>query len=156
MTVRADLEALCAQPIADLGAGRTAERWLTMFDWALGGSVSVARLAEAHADAVAILREGGRDPVKGAIYGVWASVDPRYELRLDGSGTLSGPTLDQACALIELTTGGKNPIQLPNGEQRTWLEDGDTVILRGWCQREGAARIGFGECTGTVLPAQGG
>ena len=55
MTVRADLEALCAQPIADLGAGRTAERWLTMFDWALGGSVSVARLAEAHADAVAIL-----------------------------------------------------------------------------------------------------
>ncbi len=73
-----------------------------------------------------------------------------------GTGTLSGPTLDQACALIELTTGGKNPIQLPNGEQRTWLEDGDTVILRGWCQREGAARIGFGECVGTVLPAQGG
>jgi fumarylacetoacetase len=69
-----------------------------------------------------------------------------------GTGTLSGPTLDQACALIELTTGGKNPIQLPNGEQRTWLEDGDTVILRGWCEREGAARIGFGECVGTVLP----
>ena len=66
-SVRADLEALCAQPIADLGAGRTAERWLTMFDWALGGSVSVARLAEAHADAVAILREGGRDPVKGCL-----------------------------------------------------------------------------------------
>ena len=43
MTVRADLEALCAQPIADLGAGRTAERWLTMFDWALGGSVRSGR-----------------------------------------------------------------------------------------------------------------
>ncbi len=70
-----------------------------------------------------------------------------------GTGTLSGPTLDQACALIELTTGGKHPIQLPNGESRTWLEDGDTVILRGWCQRDGAARIGFGECVGTVLPA---
>ncbi|MDO5693528.1 MAG: fumarylacetoacetase [Pseudomonadota bacterium] len=70
-----------------------------------------------------------------------------------GTGTLSGPTLDQACALIELTTGGKNPIQLPNGEQRTWLEDGDTIILRGWCQKDGAARIGFGECVGTVLPA---
>jgi fumarylacetoacetase len=71
-----------------------------------------------------------------------------------GSGTLSGPTLDQAGALIELTTGGKNPITLPHGEQRTWLEDGDSVVLRGWCEREGAARIGFGECVGTVLPAR--
>jgi fumarylacetoacetase len=71
-----------------------------------------------------------------------------------GSGTLSGPTLDQAGALIELTTGGKNPIALPGGEQRTWLEDGDSVVLRGWCEREGAARIGFGECVGTVLPAR--
>lgn len=71
-----------------------------------------------------------------------------------GSGTLSGPTLDQAGALIELTTGGKNPIALPSGEQRTWLEDGDSVVLRGWCEREGAARIGFGECVGTVLPAR--
>ena len=70
-----------------------------------------------------------------------------------GTGTLSGPTLDSACALIELTTGGKNPVQLPGGETRTWLEDGDTVVLRGWCQRPGAARIGFGECAGTVLPA---
>jgi fumarylacetoacetase len=70
-----------------------------------------------------------------------------------GTGTLSGPTLDSACALIELTTGGKNPLQLPNGEQRVWLEDGDSVILRGWCERPGAARIGFGECVGTVLPA---
>ena len=70
-----------------------------------------------------------------------------------GTGTLSGPTLDQACALIELTTGGKKPIQLPNGESRTWLEDGDTIILRGWCEKPGAARIGFGECVGTVLPA---
>ncbi len=72
-----------------------------------------------------------------------------------GSGTLSGPTLDQACALIELTAGGKNPVQLPDGAQRTWLEDGDTVILRGWCEKPGAARIGFGECVGTVLPAKG-
>lgn len=73
---------------------------------------------------------------------------------LFGSGTLSGPMLDQAAALIELTTGGKNPVALPNGEQRTWLEDGDRVVLRGWCEREGAARIGFGECVGTVLPAR--
>lgn len=72
---------------------------------------------------------------------------------LFGSGTLSGPTLDQAGALIELTAGGKNPVKLPDGDSRTFLEDGDTVILRGWCERPGKARIGFGECRGTVLPA---
>ena len=72
-----------------------------------------------------------------------------------GTGTLSGPTLDSACALIELTTGGQNPVQLPGGETRTWLQDGDTVILRGWCEKPGAVRIGFGECVGTVLPAVG-
>ena len=73
---------------------------------------------------------------------------------LFGSGTLSGPTLDQAGSLIELTTGGKQPIQLPNGEKRGFLEDGDAVELRGWCEKPGAARIGFGECIGTVLPAR--
>jgi fumarylacetoacetase len=73
---------------------------------------------------------------------------------LFGSGTLSGPTLDQAGALIELTAGGKNPVTLPDGESRAFLEDGDTVILRGWCERPGSARIGFGECRGTVLPAR--
>lgn len=71
-----------------------------------------------------------------------------------GTGTLSGPTLDQAGALIELTEGGKAPIELPGGETRTWLEDGDTVVLRGWCERPGAARIGFGDCQGEVLPAR--
>ncbi len=71
-----------------------------------------------------------------------------------GSGTLSGPNPDQAAALIELTVGGKQPITLPNGEQRVFLEDGDTVTLRGWCERPGAARIGFGACVGTVLPAR--
>ncbi|MEO7954140.1 MAG: fumarylacetoacetase, partial [Polaromonas sp.] len=56
--------------------------------------------------------------------------------------------------LIELTTGGKNPLQLPGGESRTYLEDGDAVVIRGWCEKAGAARIGFGECRGTVLPAR--
>ena len=73
---------------------------------------------------------------------------------LMGSGTLSGPEPGQEAALLELTVGGKQPVQLPHGEQRVFLEDGDTVTLRGWCQREGAARIGFGECVGTVLPAR--
>jgi fumarylacetoacetase len=72
---------------------------------------------------------------------------------LMGTGTLSGPKLDEAGALIELTVGGKQPLTLPNGESRTYLEDGDAVVLRGWCEKAGAARIGFGQCVGTVLPA---
>ena len=71
-----------------------------------------------------------------------------------GSGTLSGPTLDQAGALIELTVGGKQPITLPSGESRVWLEDGDAVVLRGWCDTSGTARIGFGECTGRVTTSR--
>jgi fumarylacetoacetase len=71
---------------------------------------------------------------------------------LFGSGTLSGPTPDQAGALIELTAGGKQPVALPDGDSRAFLSDGDTVILRGWCEQPGSARIGFGECRGTVLP----
>ena len=73
---------------------------------------------------------------------------------LFGTGTLSGQAPGQAGSLLELTNGGKAPIQLSNGEQRTWLEDGDSVILRASCQREGARRIGFGECRGTVMPAR--
>jgi fumarylacetoacetase len=67
-----------------------------------------------------------------------------------GSGTLSGPTIDEAGSLMELTNGGKQPIKLPNGETRTFLEDGDALIMRGWCERDGAVRIGLGEVVGTV------
>ncbi|MDB5879621.1 MAG: fumarylacetoacetase, partial [Variovorax sp.] len=70
-----------------------------------------------------------------------------------GSGTLSGTEPDQAGSLLELSLGGKQAISLPNGEKRTFLEDGDTLTLRGFCERDGAARIGLGEVTGTVLPA---
>lgn len=71
-----------------------------------------------------------------------------------GSGTQSGPLPEEAGALIELTAGGKQPLTLANGETRTFLEDLDTVVFRGHCTREGAARIGFGEVSGTVLPAR--
>jgi fumarylacetoacetase len=70
-----------------------------------------------------------------------------------GSGTESGPTPEEAGSLLELTVGGKQPVQLPNGETRSFLEDGDTVILRAWCEKPGVVRIGFGECRSTVLPA---
>ncbi|MES2940175.1 MAG: fumarylacetoacetase [Pseudomonadota bacterium] len=74
-----------------------------------------------------------------------------------GTGTVSGPTAEEAGALVELSKGGRAPVALAGtGEQRGFLEDGDTVILRGWCEQDGAARIGFGECRGVVLPAQGG
>jgi fumarylacetoacetase len=71
-----------------------------------------------------------------------------------GTGTLSGPTLQEAGALIELTVGGKQLLALPNGQTRGYLEDGDAVVLRGWCDKPGVARIGFGECRGMVLPAR--
>ena len=73
---------------------------------------------------------------------------------LFGTGTLSGPRPDQAGSLLELSQGGKKPIQLSNGEMRTFLEDGDSVVLRGYCERVGARRIGFGEFRATLLPAR--
>ena len=61
------------------------------------------------------------------------------------------PPPDQAGSLLELTQGGKEPITLPNGEKRTFLEDGDTLILRGYCEAAGATRIGLGEASGMIL-----
>ena len=72
---------------------------------------------------------------------------------LFGSGTLSGPRPEQGGSMLELSQGGKAPITLPDGEARTFLQDGDTLILKAWCERPGARRIGLGHCGGTVLPA---
>ncbi|ETJ48715.1 MULTISPECIES: fumarylacetoacetase [Pseudoalteromonas] len=71
-----------------------------------------------------------------------------------GSGTQSGPTHEEAGSLLELSRGGKEKITLSNGEQRSFLEDGDNVIMRGWCEKPGYARIGFGSVESTVLPAK--
>lgn len=70
-----------------------------------------------------------------------------------GSGTLSGREPNSRACLLEMTQGGAHPVNLPNGEKRTFLADGDTLIMRAYCDKEGAARIGFGECRATVLPA---
>lgn len=67
------------------------------------------------------------------------------------TGTISGPTPDSLGCLLELTKGGKEPLKLSNGEERRFLLDGDTVVMRGHCQGDGY-RIGFGEVTGTILP----
>jgi fumarylacetoacetase len=70
-----------------------------------------------------------------------------------GSGTVSGPEQSSWGSLLELTTRGTAPLALPDGEKRGFLEDGDEVIFRGFCEKDGAARIGFGECRAVVLPA---
>jgi fumarylacetoacetase len=72
---------------------------------------------------------------------------------LIGSGTQSGALAQQGGSLLELTAGGRQPLTLAGGDTRTFLEDGDRVVLRGWCEREGYVRIGFGEAAGTVLKA---
>ncbi len=70
-----------------------------------------------------------------------------------GTGTLSGPRPEQAGSLLELTQGGRQPVALPDGDTRTFLQDGDRITLRAFAQAPGGRRIGFGDCTATVLPA---
>ncbi len=69
-----------------------------------------------------------------------------------GTGTQSGPTPAEAGSLLELSMGGRQTIEIAAGETRTFLQDGDTVIFRAWCEKPGAARIGFGENRGRVMP----
>ena len=73
---------------------------------------------------------------------------------LIGTGTLSGPTDDEKGCIMEITLAGRQPVTLANGETRAMLQDGDTITVRAWGEREGFARIGFGDCRGTVLPAR--
>lgn len=70
---------------------------------------------------------------------------------LIASGTVSGREKDERGSMLELSWRGTEPLDLPTGEQRKFLEDGDTVTLRAFCEKEGSARIGFGECAGTVV-----
>jgi fumarylacetoacetase len=69
------------------------------------------------------------------------------------SGTVSGADKTARGCLLELTSRGKDPVTLPTGEQRKFLEDGDEIILRGFCERDGFRRIGLGSCRGTIVPA---
>jgi hypothetical protein len=99
----------------------------------------------------------------GHLYGAVKASDLRdFEAESKALETVMGYrdtqllTAQEAGALVELSLGGRQPVTLTHsGEQRAFLHDGDTVILRGWCEKPGQARIGFGECRGTVLPARG-
>jgi fumarylacetoacetase len=70
---------------------------------------------------------------------------------LIGTGTLSTDSAGGRGCLLEISQGGKEPVQLASGEARSFLEDGDEVILKAWCEAEGTVRIGFGECVGRVV-----
>ncbi|MDR5778609.1 fumarylacetoacetase [Caballeronia sp. LZ065] len=73
---------------------------------------------------------------------------------LMGSGTISGPTPDSCGSLLESTWNGQRPLRLKGGGERAFLQDGDEVVITGWCQGEGY-RVGFGECAGRILAARG-
>ena len=72
---------------------------------------------------------------------------------LIGTGTLSTDSAGGLGSLLEISSGGKQPVELASGETRSFLEDGDEITLRAWCEADGAARIGFGECVGRVVAA---
>jgi fumarylacetoacetase len=72
---------------------------------------------------------------------------------LIGSGTVSGPEKSSWGSLLELTARGAEPIALPSGEKRGFIEDGDEIVFRGFCEKPGHTRIGFGECRAVILPA---
>ncbi len=71
---------------------------------------------------------------------------------LIGTGTLSTESEQGLGSLLEISRGGKQPIEVESGETRSFLEDGDEIVLRAWCEREGAVRIGLGECVGRIVP----
>lgn len=73
---------------------------------------------------------------------------------LMATGTVSGKSKEERGCMLELTWRGTEPLELPSGEQRRFLEDGDEVIMKGYCEREGFRRIGLGECRGRVIPAE--
>ncbi len=69
------------------------------------------------------------------------------------SGTISGPTPDSYGSMLEITWGGKNPVQMPDGTERKFINDNDTVVMKGYAEKNGV-RIGFGECVGKILPSK--
>ena len=110
------------------------------------------------------MREAGLDPIRlsranlSALYWTVAQLLTHHASNgcnlqpgdLLGSGTVSGPSDDSRGCLLEITRRGLEPIALPTGEQRAFLEDGDEVMFRGYCERAGFVSIGLGECSGTI------
>ena len=72
---------------------------------------------------------------------------------LIGSGTISGTDPGSVGSFLELTNGGKRELELEGGVKRKFLEDGDTIIIKGWCGKDSSSIVGFGECEGTIAPS---
>ena len=126
------------------------------FDITLEVLLRTARMREAGAEPARVSRGSFRDMYWTLAQMLTHHASNGCNLRpgdLIASGTVSGPDRDARGCLLELTWRGAEPLSLPDGETRAFLQDGDEVILRGWCEAEGATRIGFGECRGVVLPA---
>ena len=138
-------------PYLDSAANRDAGA----FDITLEVWLQTAAMRETGAAAVMLSRSNAAD----SAYWTLAQLITHHTVNgcnlmpgdLLGSGTLSGAAPEQGGSLLELSLGGKHKITLPNGEQRAFLQDGDTVILRGHCERAGAPRIGFGEVSASLL-----
>jgi len=124
------------------------------FDITLEATISTARMREAGHAPVRLARTQAAD-----LYWTLGQMVTHHTMNgcnlrpgdLLASGTVSGPSPDSLGCLLELTRRGAQPIALPGGETRAFLQDGDEVTLTAFCAREGAARIGFGECRGRIM-----
>ncbi len=120
-------------------------------------SLQTARMREARQPAVLLTRSSALDLYWSAAQLLTHHASSGCNLRagdLLGSGTVSGPSRESRGCLLELSWRGAEPITLPNGEVRRFLEDGDLVVMTAFAEREGAVRIGLGECRGIVEPAR--
>jgi len=72
---------------------------------------------------------------------------------LIGSGTISGTDPGSVGSFLELTNGGKKELELAGGVKRKFLQDGDSIVIKGWCGKDDASIVGFGECEGTIVPS---
>jgi fumarylacetoacetase len=121
---------------------------------ALSATISTAKMREAGQSPVPLLKTHAR-----YLYWTCAQMLAQHSVTgcsmttgdLIGTGTVSGPTRADLASFFELSFAGRDPIELPNGEQRSFIEDGDEITFFGRCDREGFASIGFGQCAGRVL-----
>ena len=142
------------QPLAYLSSEKNQQRG--GFDITLEVWLSSKRMREAGQSPVRLSKSNARDLFWTLAQMLAHHASNGCNLQsgdLLASGTVSGPTKESVGCLLEMTRRGAEPIQLGSGEYRKFLEDGDEVIFRGYCEREGHPRIGFGECRGMILPA---
>ncbi len=141
------------KPLAYLSLEEDRERGA--IDMTLEARLRTERMREAGEAAMLVSRSNARGLYWTAAQMVAHHASNGCNLRpgdLLGSGTVSGEGVEERGCLLEITGGGE-PLRLPDGETRRFLEDGDEVEFRAYCEREGAVRIGFGDCRGRVTPA---